>query len=60
MMTQFQLALLDQMMEEATAAEAELRQHIERVNPDVGKCPQRRADAEAWLCMAEVGGLDAD
>ena len=49
-----------QMLEEATAAEAELRQHIERVSPDVGKCPQRRADAEAWLCMVEVGGPDAD
>ena len=52
--------MLRQMLEEATAAEAELRQHIETTYPDVGKCPQRRADAEAWLCMVEVGGPDAD
>lgn len=59
-MTEVSRAILAQMLEEATAAEAELRQHIERVSPDVGKCPQRRADAEAWLCMVEVGGPDAD
>jgi hypothetical protein len=59
-MNEVSRAVLRQMLEEATAAEAELRQHIETTYPDVGKCPQRRADAEAWLCMVEVGGPDAD
>ena len=49
------MAILGQMVEEAAEAFDELRLHLEAHHPEVGKCPQRRADAEAWVCMAEVG-----
>ena len=59
-MNPLQLAILDHMIEETTEAEADLRRHIKKINPDAGTCPQMRADAEAWLCVVEVGGPDAD
>jgi len=49
------MAILGQMVEEAAEACDELRLHLEVNHPEVGKCPQRRAQAEEWVCMAEVG-----
>ncbi len=59
-MNPIQLAIIDQMIEETTEAEADLRRHIKKINPDAGTCPQMRADAEEWLCLVEVGSSDAD
>lgn len=59
-MNEIQQAVLAQMITEAAEAEREVRLHLEAHHPEVGKCPQRRADAEAWVCMAEVGDWAID
>ena len=55
MIEPFKIAVLAQIAEDAAEAEAEIRLHLERNHPEVGKCPQRRAQAEEWVCMAEAG-----
>ena len=54
-MNEIQQALLLQALREAEEAAEDLREHLQLHHPEGGKCPQRRADAEAWVCMAEVG-----
>ena len=54
-MNEIQQALLLKALREAEEAAEDLREHLQLHHPEVGKCPQRRADAEAWVCMAEVG-----
>ena len=60
MMDTIALAIINQMIEEASEAADELKTHIETINPDVGRGPERRARAEEWVSLAEVGGADAN
>jgi hypothetical protein len=58
-MTQEQRDIIQQMIAEVSLAEEELTTHLQRHHPQVGRDPQRRAQAEAWVTEREMGPFDA-